>query len=347
MNAAPLLEVRDLKVSFPTARGMVRAVDGVSFRLQPEEALGIVGESGCGKTVTALSILRLFGPATRVRIEGEVLFEDRNLLKLSRKEMLQIRGVQIGMVFQDPLTALDPVMPVGEQIAESIRFHLHFDPKRARARTLELLDLVGIPDPRQRIDDLPHSFSGGMRQRLVIAMAIACGPKVLIADEATTALDVTVQAQILRLINDLRRELSMALIVITHDLGVIAATCENVQVMYAGKAAEYAGVAHILEGGSHPYTQGLMRLVPRLDQDRHHRLRPIDGTPLTVVDAWQGCRFAPRCEHAWERCRVDEPGLLPLGPDHASACWLVEEPSRRSADRRAANYQPGAVDHVS
>jgi len=325
-----LLEVKDLRVRFDTRRGSVVAVDGISFAVDATKALGVVGESGCGKTVTALAILRLFGPSARMSVSGEVKFQGRNLLELSRREMVQVRGAEIGMVFQDPLTALDPIMPVGEQIAEGIRFHKGMSRSAARARTLELLDLVGIPDPRQRIEELPHSFSGGMRQRLVIAMAISCGPKLLIADEATTALDVTVQAQILRLLNDLRRELSMAMIVITHDVGVVAATCEAVQVMYAGRIVERASIAHLLEGGHHPYTQGLMRLVPRLDQDRHHRLRPIPGSLPAVVGSWPGgCRFAARCEFSWSRCHDDEPELIPLGPHHESACWLVDEPARR------------------
>lgn len=338
-----LLEVKDLRVRFHTQRGSVQAVDGISFDVDPTEALGVVGESGCGKTVTALAILRLFGASTKVSIEGEVVFDGRNLLELTRRGMVSVRGAEIGMVFQDPLTALDPIMPVGEQIAESIRFHKRISRAAARARTLELLDLVGIPDPGQRIEELPHRFSGGMRQRLVIAMAISCGPKLLIADEATTALDVTVQAQILRLLNDLRRELSMAMIVITHDVGVVAATCERVQVMYAGRIVERARIAHLLEGGHHPYTEGLMRLVPRLDQEKHHRLRPIPGSLPALLGGWPGgCRFAARCEFAWSRCRVDEPELARLGPDHQSACWLVEEPERRA--RAGAAAFPGADD---
>lgn len=327
----PLLEVRDLRTHFVTPDGVVRAVDGVSFSLNTGEALGIVGESGSGKSVTALSLLRLFGPFTEMRSSGEALFAGRDLLRMSERELREVRGGEIGMVFQDPLTSLNPVMPVGDQVAESVRRHTGAGRAQARRRAVELLDLVGIGDPGSRYGDLPHHFSGGMRQRVMIAIAVAARPRLLIADEPTTALDVTVQAQVLLLLDELRRELGMALILISHDFGVIASACDRVQVMYAGRIVERSSLKHLLLRGNHPYTEGLLELVPRFDDDLsgQRQLEPIPGQPPRLLETVAGCAFAPRCRHAHDRCDRDRPPLHRLGPDHASACWLAEERARR------------------
>ena len=327
--SSPLLEVRDLRVSFATKHGVVRAVDGLSFSLDAGDALGIVGESGSGKTVSALSILRLFGLFDDVTLSGEILFEGRDLLRVSEAEMSRIRGGQIGMIFQDPLTSLNPVMPVGEQVAESIRFHTGATRPQARKRAIELLDRVGIPDAAKRCDELPHSFSGGMRQRVMVAIAIACEPKLLIADEPSTALDVTVQAQILLLLDELRRELGIALIMITHDFGVVAATVDRVLVMYGGQPMEHCTIEHLFDRANHPYTEGLLRLVPRFDHRTHGRLRPIEGQPPTLTETITGCPFAPRCGLAEDRCRSERPPLVRLGAQHESACWLATERAAR------------------
>ncbi|MCI0687159.1 MAG: ABC transporter ATP-binding protein [Sporichthyaceae bacterium] len=297
----------------------------MAFALRPGEALGIVGESGSGKSVTALSILRLFGPLAEARVSGEVRFEGRDLLQLSEAELRRVRGARIGMVFQDPLTSLNPSLPVGEQVIEAARHHRGLSAAEGRQRGAELLELVGIPDPRDRLDHLPYSFSGGMRQRIMIALAIACEPKLLIADEPTTALDVTVQAQVLLLLDRLRRELGMALIMISHDIGVVAATCDRVLVLYGGQAVETGTVRQILDGARHPYTRALLRSIPRLGDSSDQRLQAIPGQPLTVIGGFRGCRFAPRCEFVIDRCRDEAPPLDMLGPDHASACWRARE----------------------
>jgi oligopeptide/dipeptide ABC transporter ATP-binding protein len=322
---APLLDIKNLRTQFSTANGVLRAVDGVSFALHQRAAIGVVGESGSGKTVTALSILRLFGPLDKVAISGEILFEGVDLVKLSEAELRHIRGSKIAFVFQDPLTSLNPVMPVGEQIAETLRFHRSLKKPAAKARTLELMELVGIAEPARRYEDLPEQFSGGMRQRIMIAIAIACEPKLLIADEPTTALDVTVQSQVLMLLNRLRRELGMGLIMISHDLGVIAATCDFAQVMYGGRVVERGHIEEILRHPNHPYTAALLRLVPRIDGAIEHRLQPIPGQPAPIFSAVGGCRFSARCEFAFERCRTDDPPLYDFGNHHVSACWLAEE----------------------
>jgi oligopeptide transport system ATP-binding protein len=332
MSSGPLLEVEDLCVSFSTRQGDVRAVDGLSFSLDAGESLGIVGESGSGKTVSSLSILRLFGLFDDVTITGQVRFQGRDLLRVSESELSRVRGGEIGMVFQDPLTSLNPVMPVGEQVAESLRFHVGLSRARARARAIELLDRVGIPDAASRFEELPHSFSGGMRQRVMIAIAIACEPKLLIADEPTTALDVTVQAQILLLLDELRREMGMALIMITHDFGVVAATADRVLVMYAAQPMEQCPIDHLFQRANHPYTEGLLRLVPRVEHQVHGRLRPIDGQPPTLTDPITGCPFAPRCDLAQDRCHETRPPLVRLGPRHHSACWLAEERAGRTTE---------------
>jgi len=336
-NATPLLDVSDLTCSFVTRSGEVRAVDGVSFSIAEGQALGVVGESGCGKSVTALSLVRLFPPTSHVRLSGRVEFDGRDLMQADEAELRAVRGRQISIVFQDPLTSLNPVIPVGEQIAESVRLHLGFSRKAARERAIDLLSRVGIPDPQQRVDDLPVRFSGGMRQRVMIAIAIACEPKLLIADEATTALDVTIQAQILALLDQLRRDLGMALMVISHDLGVVSAICDSVQVMYAGVIVERGPVRRILEEPEHPYTRGLLRLVPRLDTMRHHRLRPIPGQPPRFLTEQTGCRFLPRCEHATERCK-ETPPLIDVGHRHSSLCWLTDDKMRAEAQ----SLTPGA-----
>ena len=308
-----------------TPRGRLRAVDGVSFALARGEAVGVVGESGSGKSVTALTLLRLFGPLDRVKIAGEVLFEGADLLKLPESELRRVRGAQIGMVFQDPLTSLNPAIAVGEQIAETLRYQRGWNNVQARRRAQELMELVGIGDPARRYDDFPDRFSGGMRQRIMIAIAVACEPKLLIADEPTTALDVTVQAQVLALINRLREELGMALMMISHDFGVVAATCDSVQVMYGGRLVEMGNVAEILARPNHPYTAALLQLVPRLENSTQQRLTPIPGYPAPVFGLHRGCRFAQRCEHTLERCRQEDPPLTTIGAGHASACWLAEE----------------------
>lgn len=320
-----MLEIKNLHTQFSTANGLLRAVDGVSFALHQRAAIGIVGESGSGKSVTALSILRLFGPLDKVSIRGEILFEGIDLVRLSETELRRIRGSKIAVVFQDPLTSLNPVMPVGEQIAETLRFHRRLNKAAAKARTLELMELVGIGEVARRYGDLPEQFSGGMRQRIMIAIAIACEPKLLIADEPTTALDVTVQSQVLMLLNRLRDELGMALIMISHDLGVIAATCDFVQVMYGGRVVERGHIQEILNRPNHPYTAALLRLVPRIDGPVQRKLNPIPGQPTPIFASVRGCCFAARCEFVTERCRTDDPPMHDFGNHHVSACWLAEE----------------------
>jgi oligopeptide/dipeptide ABC transporter ATP-binding protein len=320
-----LLEVRNLSTRFVTPRGILRAVDGVSFSLELRGAVGVVGESGSGKSVTALSLLRLFGALDKVEVEGEVLFEGVDLLKLPERELRRVRGARIGMIFQDPLTSLNPALPVGEQIAETLRYHRAMPATRARHKAQELMERVGIADPGRRYDDFPDRFSGGMRQRIMIAVAIACEPKLLIADEPTTALDVTVQAHVLNLINDLRQQLGMSLMMISHDLGVVAATCDTAQVMYGGKLVERGTVEDILQRPNHPYTAALLQLVPGIEMPAGRRLKPIPGQPVPVFGSMPGCRFAERCEFVVERCRQEEPPLAALGVHHASACWLAAE----------------------
>ncbi|HEV8265870.1 MAG TPA: ABC transporter ATP-binding protein [Gemmatimonadales bacterium] len=328
----PLLRVRDLKTYFVTERGSgtARAVDGVSFDLYPGETLGIVGESGCGKTVTSLSILRLVPePPGHIRPGSLIEFEGRNLLTLPLPELRAVRGNQIAMIFQEPMTSLNPVFTVGDQIAEAAIIHQHLSRKAARARAIEMLKLVGIPDPEERVDHYPHQLSGGMRQRVMIAMALVCHPKVLIADEPTTALDVTIQAQILELLDRLQAELGMAVLLITHDLGVVAGHAERVVVMYAGQVVESAPTTELFDQPLHPYTEGLMAAVPRIDAPQA-RLRAIPGQ-VPAATAWpSGCRFHPRCPHAWAKCAAEEPPLLDGGtPAHSARCWLVQEPARR------------------
>jgi len=340
----PLLRVRDLKTYFVTEQGSgtARAVDGVSFDVRPGETLGIVGESGCGKTVTSLSILRLIPePPGHIRPGSFIEFEGRNILTLEPKELRAVRGNQIAMIFQEPMTSLNPVFTVGDQIAEAAIVHQHLSRAAARHRAIEMLQLVGIPDPEERVDHYPHQMSGGMRQRVMIAMALVCHPKLLIADEPTTALDVTIQAQILELLERLQAELGMAVMLITHDLGVVAGTADRVVVMYAGQVVEQAPTVELFAHPVHPYTEGLLAAVPRLDAPSlslrtggRDRLHSIPGQ-VPAATAWpDGCRFHPRCPYAWDRCRAEEPPLLDASQGdagtHTARCWLVTEPQRRT-----------------
>jgi peptide/nickel transport system ATP-binding protein len=331
----PLLEVRDLRVHFVTSRGVVRAVDGVSYDVRRGEIVALVGESGCGKSVSSLAIMRLLArPAGRVS-GGEVRFDSRDLLALSDEEMRRLRGRDIAMIFQEPMTSLNPVLPIGLQITEPLSIHLGFDDARARARAIELLGLVGITDPDRRLEQYPHQLSGGMRQRVMIAIALACNPKLVIADEPTTALDVTIQAQILELMRDLVRRLGISLVLITHNLGIVARYADRVNVMYAARIVERGAAADIFARPRHPYTIGLLRSVPRLDRPRRVALETIDGLPPNLLSPPAGCRFAPRCRHAVEACGRD-PVLAPVGPGHLASCWREAEIARLTApDSRA------------
>jgi oligopeptide transport system ATP-binding protein len=327
---AALLEVKGLCTQFHTPDGVVHAVNGVSYRVDEGETLGIVGESGCGKSVSALSIMRLIPQPPGRIVGGEVLFEGRNLLALSEGDMRRIRGGKIAMIFQDPMTSLNPVLTINRQISEALILHLGMAARPARDRAVELLDLVGIPDPHRRVDDYPHQFSGGMRQRVMIAMALSCNPRLLIADEPTTALDVTIQAQIVDLVLRLQREFPMAIIWITHDLGVVARMVDRVAVMYAGRVVEEGLVDEIFDDPRHPYTLGLLGSVPRLDEARRDTLRPIEGMPPDLSALPKACPFEPRCRYARRRCAEEAPALLAVGAggatgEHRSACWVADE----------------------
>jgi peptide/nickel transport system ATP-binding protein len=319
--AEPLLEVKNLRVHFPTEDGLVKAVDGVSFSVAPGETLGVVGESGSGKSVSFLTVM---GLVTRreARISGQVLFRGQDLLKLPEEELRHIRGAKISMIFQDPLTALNPVHRVGNQIAEVFEVHRGMGKKEALEEAINLLSLVNIPKPRERARQYPHEYSGGMRQRAMIAMALALNPDLLIADEPTTALDVTVQAQILDLIDRLKEEFDAAVVMITHDLGVVAEHCDDIMVMYAGRMAEFGDRRDIYYGAHHPYTWGLMQSISRIDQSRTERLRPIKGQPPSLIFVPHGCPFHPRCPYVMEICKTEVPALLPVNGHHASACHL-------------------------
>jgi oligopeptide transport system ATP-binding protein len=330
-----LLEVRDLRTQFFTRDGVVGAVNGVTFHVDRGEALGLVGESGCGKSVTALSIMGLVPRPGRV-VGGEVWYGGRDQLALSESEREKIRGNEIAMVFQDPISFLNPVMPIGRQIAEPLRIHKGLGKGAARKRALDLMKLVGIPGADQRIDNYPHQFSGGMRQRVMIAMALSCEPKLLIADEPTTALDVTIQAQILELLQRLRAELGMALILITHDLGVVAGIVDRVNVMYAGYIVETAPVRATFADPRHPYTLGLMASIPRVDQLRGDRLRPIQGVPPDLIDTPAGCPFEPRCPYSVHQSSGENPKLELKAPEHWAACWV----DVRTAPQHASGETP-------
>lgn len=319
-----LLEVKGLKTWFDTDRGTVKAVDGVSFSISPGQTLGIVGESGCGKSVTSLSIMRLLPkPAGRIAA-GEVLFKGRNLLDLSEGEMRSVRGNEISMIFQEPMTSLNPVFPIGEQIMEPLILHQGLKGDEALERAVEMLRVVGIPNPGRRVREYPHQLSGGQRQRAMIAMALACNPALLIADEPTTALDVTVQAQILELMNGLKEAFGSAVMLITHDLGVIAQTAQRVVVMYAGKVVEEADVVPLFGDPLHPYSQGLLRSIPRLDEDRE-RLEVVPGVVPNPLDFPPGCRFHNRCPHCFDLCRQEEPPLFVFSDGRRGRCWLLKD----------------------
>lgn len=319
-----LVEIRNLRTHFRTEDGVVPAVDGVNMYIRRGETLGVVGESGCGKSVTSLSVMRLIPNPPGEIVDGEILFEGRDLLKLPEPEMRKIRGNEISMIFQEPMTSLNPVFTVGDQIAEAIMLHQGLNYKEATAKAVEMLKLVGIPAPEKRVKEYPHQLSGGMRQRVMIAMALSCNPKLLIADEPTTALDVTIQAQILELMKKLKKELGMAIMLITHDLGVVAEMCERVVVMYAGKVVEEADAVSLFKHPLHPYTEGLLESVPRLDEARE-RLHVIEGVVPNPLNMPQGCRFHPRCPYAVDKCREVEPELEPVADGRLVACHVVAE----------------------
>ncbi len=324
-GGAPLLEVRDLAVEFDTDAGRVRAVDRVSFAVRPGTTLGIVGESGCGKSVTALSILRLLPQPMGRIVGGQVLLSGQDLVTASLEVMHKVRTGQIGMIFQEPMTALNPVQRIGRQLSESFLLHQGISPREALERSVEVLAKVGIPSPELRVNEYPHQLSGGMRQRVVIAMALSCRPALVIADEPTTALDVTIQAQILELMKSLQAEMGMSIILITHDLGVIAETCDEVLVMYAGRVAEIGPVEDIFSRPSHPYTRGLLESIPRLEYPRKTRLRTIEGMVPGLADLPAGCRFHDRCPHRIDRCRAEAPALEPVAGAHGVACHRWRE----------------------
>jgi len=323
-----LLEVKDLKTQFFTRDGVVRAVDGVSFELAAGETLGIVGESGCGKSVTALSLMRLIPQPPGKIVNGSIVFDGADVLKMDDDEVRGIRGNNIAMIFQDPMTSLNPVLTISRQITEALELHLKMDRTEARKRTVELLELVNIPSAKKRLDDYPHQFSGGMRQRVMIAMALSCNPKLILADEPTTALDVTIQAQILDLLKNLAREFRTAFILITHDLGVVAGMTQRIHVMYAGKIVEKADTAELFGNPKMPYTWGLLRSIPRLDEKRKAKLVPIEGLPPDLIAPPPGCRFEPRCQYRRDICAKEEPeltGVPNAKPDHEVRCWGTQQ----------------------
>ena len=330
-----LLQVKDLRISFSTYAGEVQAIRGASFDLRRGETLAIVGESGSGKSVAARSIMRLNPEANTIVRGGEILFDGRDLLKLNEKQMQRIRGSEIAMVFQDPMTSLDPTMRVGRQIEESLKKHLGMSGRQATERAVELLKLVGIPSPEARLRQYPHQFSGGMRQRVVIAIALSCDPQVLIADEPTTALDVTIQAQILELLRELQERLGMSIVLITHDLGVVASTAHRIAVMYGGKIVETGTLREIFYNPQMPYTWGLLASIPLPTADRSQELIPIPGSPPSALDPPKGCPFTARCPYAMQICAEEMPEYTPFSEEHKAACWLhhqmapnVEPPAR-------------------
>jgi oligopeptide/dipeptide ABC transporter ATP-binding protein len=329
---ATLLSVSSLVTQFSTRSGIVKAVDGVSWDVEEGETVALVGESGCGKSASALSIMRLIAePAGRI-VSGSVMFKGRDLLALTDEEMRKVRGREIGMIFQEPMTSLNPVLTVGRQLTEGLEIHLGMTPTAARARALELLGMVGIPDAQRRLGQYPHQFSGGMRQRMMIAMALACEPPLILADEPTTALDVTIQAQILELMKSLSRKLGVAMLIITHNLGVVARYADRVNVMYAGKIIERASARELYANPRHPYTEGLLRSVPRLEEPRRSKLAPIEGQPPDLTRLPAGCAFAPRCRWREARCDESAPALAALaGEWHMSACWRAEQLGKEAA----------------
>jgi len=319
-----LLDVRNLQTQFTTSGAIVRAVDGVSWDVCPGETVALVGESGCGKSVSALSVMRLVSqPAGRI-VGGQILFKGRDLLTLSDDEMRDVRGKEIAMIFQEPMTSLNPVLTIGRQLTEPAEIHLGMTPAQARDRAAELLSRVGIADPERRLRQYPHQFSGGMRQRMMIAMALVCDPALILADEPTTALDVTIQAQILELMKDLSRRFGVAMLMITHNLGVVARYADRVNVMYAGKIVERGTAREIYGNPRHPYTLGLLRSVPRLDEPRRAKLQPIPGQPPDLSRLPVGCSFAPRCSYVIERCREEAPELDVIETQHLASCWVAK-----------------------
>ena len=319
---ATLLEVRDLKTTFATAAGLVRAVDGVSWDVEEGETVALVGESGCGKSVSALSIMQLVAPPTGRIESGQILYKGRDLLKLTEEEMRHVRGREIAMIFQEPMTSLNPVLSIGRQLTEGLEIHMQMQPPEARVRAVELLGMVGIPDPERRLAQYPHQFSGGMRQRMMVAMALGCNPSLILADEPTTALDVTIQAQILELMRSLSKRLGVAMLIITHNLGVVARYADRVNVMYAGRIIERATADELYANPRHPYTLGLLRSVPRLDEPIRERLVPIEGQPPDLTRLPRGCAFTPRCAFKVGRCDEQAPALETVAAGgHVAACW--------------------------
>ena len=332
---SPLLEVKNLRTHFYTFEGVVKAVDGVSYDLEEGETLGLVGESGCGKSVSAMSLMRLIPDPPGKIVDGEILFEGQDVLQLSMDEMRHIRGAKMSMVFQEPMTSLNPVLNLEKQLGETLQLHKGMTKQEARQESVELLARVGIPDPERRVRQYPHQFSGGMRQRVMIAMALSCNPRVIIADEPTTALDVTIQAQILELMKGLTQEFGVAMIVITHNLGVVARYADRMNIMYAGKIIERGESAEIYSNPRHPYTVGLLKSVPRLDLPRRTRLDPIEGQPPDLIADPKGCAFRERCKWAVDKCATEEPGLESVAEGHYSACW------------RSEDLGPGALDFLN
>ena len=332
----PLLEVKNLQTQFFTQDGVVKAVDDVSFYVMPGETLGVVGESGSGKSMTGLSIMRLIPNPPGKIVNGEVTFNGRDIIKMSEEQVRSIRGNDIAMIFQDPMTSLNPVLTINRQISESLQLHMGMNKSQAKTRSIELLSMVGIPNPESRVDQYPHQFSGGMRQRVMIAMALSCNPKLLIADEPTTALDVTIQAQILDLMRNLQSETGAGVILITHSMGVVAGMADRVQVMYAGHIVETAKTEEIFANPRHPYTVGLMKSIPRLDARDKEKLQPIRGLPPDLIELPDMCPFVSRCNYAREKCEQKNPPLLEVKPGHYSACWFWEEVHREDDQDKVA-----------
>ena len=333
---APLLQVRDLRTSFFTDDGELKAVDGISYDIEEGETLGLVGESGCGKSVSALSLLRLIPSPPGKIIGGEVIFEGEDLLKVDEDEIRHVRGNKIAMVFQEPMTSLNPVLTIGRQLTEGLELHLDMDSSSATKRAVQLLEMVGIAEAETRIRDYPHQFSGGMRQRVMIAMALSCNPKLLLADEPTTALDVTIQAQVLEILARLSRELGTSIIIITHNLGVVARYAARFNAMYAGRIVDTATAKRLYANPQHPYTVGLLTSVPRLDQERKQKLQVIEGVPPDLINLPEGCAFYDRCTFRVDRCKAEAPPLMPVEDKHLAACW---EWQRVLASRKGAEAE--------
>ena len=316
-----LLDVQDLRTYFYTNTGVVKAVDGVDWNLKEGETLALVGESGSGKSVSALSVMRLIPEPPGKIVSGKILFQGKDMVQMPSDQIRKIRGNQISMVFQEPMTSLNPVLTISRQLTETLELHLDLDKRAAKDRAIELLDIVGIPDAGRRVDDYPHQFSGGMRQRVMIAMALSCDPKLIIADEPTTALDVTIQAQVLEVINELAQQFNTSIMIITHNLGVVARHADRVNVMYAGHIVETSTALKVYGNPHHPYTEGLLQSVPRLDETVRQRLVPIEGQPPDLSNLPVGCPFQPRCRYAFDRCKEENPPLIPVADDHWTACW--------------------------